>query len=76
MCIKIQPNRSTDGRDDATFEGKKHKHKLKGRTLMISIHRNYIDATESFPLGGLLLKICPIPKPDIDCSSSKWTWYG
>ena len=32
-CIKFQSNRSTDGRDDATFEGKKHKPKFKGRTL-------------------------------------------
>ena len=33
MCIKFQPNRSTDGQDDATFEGKKRKPKFKGRTL-------------------------------------------
>ena len=35
MCIKFQPNRSKDGRDDETFEGKKHKPKFKGRTLFI-----------------------------------------
>ena len=32
-CIKFQPNRWTDGRVDATFEGKKHKPKFKGQTL-------------------------------------------
>ena len=36
MCIKFQPNRSTDCQDDTTFEGKKHKPKFKGRTLVVT----------------------------------------
>ena len=33
MCTKFLPNRSTDGQDDATFEGNSRLPKLKGRRL-------------------------------------------
>ena len=42
MCIKFQPNRSTGEGDDTTFEGKKHKPKFKGQTLLVTVTNQQI----------------------------------
>ena len=45
-------------------------------STIVSIRKNYIKAKDSSSFKVFLLKICTIPKPDIDCLGSKWTLYG
>ena len=43
---------------------------------IMSIQINYMIQSQVPSPLGMLLKICPVPEPDIDCAGSEWTCYG